>query len=253
MRLARPLVNALREPAGGHYRVNHLKRFMEASGLEPAERWQRYQAIADRTKRRALYQPHIAREIDFDAVDDIGSAYFKSADASDPLDRALYQDFKFYLPDDILALTDRVGMWHSLELRVPFVDHTLVEFCARLPTSLKLKRGEKKHLLRTAARPLLPPSVLDHRKQGFAAPMAMWLRGGMREHVRAFLDRASIAQSGVLAPVQVEQRLAAHDARQSLNDKSIFTVLMFERWWRRHQGHPDHAGVVTAAIARGGG
>lgn len=237
MRMARPFVKTLRESKGGHYRINHLKRFVEANDLPQAQRWQSYQAIATRDERRALYQPQIAREIDFDAVDQIGSLYFESAKAVDPLDRALYQDIKFYLPDDILALTDRVGMWHSLELRVPFVDHTLVEFCARIPASLKLKlaRGEKKHLLRRAAAPVLPKSVLDHRKQGFAAPLAMWLRGSLRGYVEACLSSAEIARSGVLVPAEVARHMAAHQARRSLNDKLIFSVLMFERWWRRHQ------------------
>ena len=182
-----------------------------------------------------MYRSDVAREIDFDAVDAIGCAYFKRADAEDPLDRALYQDLKFYLPDDILALTDRVGMWHSLELRVPFIDHTLVEFCARIPASLKLRRGEKKHLLRSAARPLLPAGVLDHRKQGFGSPMAMWLRGSMGDEVQAFLGPREVARSGVLAPAVVARHIEAHGARRSLNHKKIFTMLMFERWWRRYQ------------------
>ena len=166
LRAAAPLVNALREESGGHYRVNHLKRFVAAAGLPPSERWQRYHALFPSADRRALYRPAIASQIDFEAVDRAGRRYYEQCDAADPLDRALYQDIKMYLPDDILALTDRVGMWHSLELRVPFIDHTLLEFCARLPSALKLRRGQKKYLLRRAARQHVPESVLNHRKQG---------------------------------------------------------------------------------------
>ena len=150
MRLAKPLVSALRESRGGHYRINHLKRFVAANDLPPDLRWQRYQAIATQEERRVLYMPEIARDVDFDAVDRIGSLYFNQAQADDPLDRALYQDLKFYLPDDILALTDRVGMWHSLELRVPFIDHTLVEFCARIPTAMKLKLPQERRSISCA-------------------------------------------------------------------------------------------------------
>jgi asparagine synthase (glutamine-hydrolysing) len=235
VRAAGPLVRTLREPRGGHYRINHAKRFVEAAGLAPSRRWQSYQAIAPQEQRRSLYQSGIAEEIDFDAVDRIGRQYFESLEGADPMDRALYQDLKFYLPDDILALTDRVGMWHSLELRVPFVDHTLVEFCARIPASMKLARGQKKVLLKEAARPLLPASVLDHRKQGFASPMAMWLRGSLSPFVKSSLRPSEIERSGVLKPAQVQQQLTAHEERRSLNDKQIFAVLMFERWWKRHQ------------------
>jgi asparagine synthase (glutamine-hydrolysing) len=235
-RAARPVVRSLREPRGGNYRINHAKRFFEASSLAPASRWQSYQAIAPQAQRRAMYRPEIASAIDFDAVDRMGRQYFEDAPAIDPLDRALYQDLKCYLPDDILALTDRVGMWHSLELRVPFIDHTLVEFCARIPPDLKIVRGQKKHLLREAARPLLPASVLNHRKQGFASPMAAWLRGSLKEFVGKALRPSEIERSGVLVPAAVQGQLEAHDDRRALNDKQIFAVLMFQRWWTRHHG-----------------
>jgi asparagine synthase (glutamine-hydrolysing) len=235
MRALRPLARGLPEESGGHYRVNHVKRFLEASDLPPAARWQRYLAVMPQSERRALYRPEIAREIDFDAVDGAGRRYFEQCDAEDPLDRALYQDIKMYLPDDILALTDRVGMWHSLELRVPFVDHTLMEFCARIPSSLKLRRGEKKYLLRQAARPFVPASVLNHRKQGFAAPMAMWLRGDMRGLVDSTLRPQELDRVGVLNPEQVSARVAAHAERRQLNDKSIFAMLVFQRWFALSQ------------------
>jgi len=96
-------------------------------------------------------------------------------------------------------------------------------------------RNEKKYLLREAARPLLPASVLSHRKQGFASPMAMWLRGSMRNSVRDYLSPKALAKSGVMAPAHVAEQLDAHDERRSLNDKTIFTTLMFERWWRARQ------------------
>jgi len=233
-RIARPFVERLREPRGGHYRIDHAKRFIRAAALPPAERWQRYQAIAPQDARRALYRAEIADEIDFDAVDRAGREHFERAPALEPLDRALYQDLKFYLPDDILALTDRVGMWHSLELRVPFVDHTLVEFCARIPASLKLAHGQKKALLRRAARPLVPASVLNHRKQGFASPMAAWLHGSLSPFVQKTLEPAAIRRSGVLQPAEVARHVSAHRERRALNDKQIFAMLMFERWWTRN-------------------
>lgn len=235
LRVAGPMVRTLRESRGGHNRINHIKRFVEAASLAPGQRWQHYQATAPQALRRTLYQPQIASEIDFDGVDRMGRQYYDRASGAEPLDRALYQDLKFYLPDDILALTDRLGMWHSLELRVPFVDHTLVEFCARIPGALKIARGTKKHLLREAARPLLPPSVLDHRKQGFGSPMAMWLRGSLNGFVQSSLRPLEIERAGVLLPSQVQHQLKAHSERRAMNDKQIFSVLMFQRWWQRHK------------------
>ena len=200
-RLARPLVRRLREEESGHYRINHLKRFVEAADLSPARRWQGYQAIFSQAERRLLYTPSIARDIDFDAVDAAGGIH-SNGSSPDPLDRAMYQDIKMFLPDDILALTDRVGMWHSLELRVPFTDHKLMEFCARLPVSLKLRRGEKKHLLRRAASAYLPPSVSQPSQAGvgFITPMARWLEGtSVKEFSgKRFLAPDVLADAGVL-------------------------------------------------------
>lgn len=225
-----PLVNALREGRDGHNRVNHLKRFVAGARVPPACRWQQYHALLPVEARQALYRPEIANQIDFEEVDRAGRRFYERCDAADPVDRALYQDVKMYLPDDILALTDRVGMWHSLELRVPFLDHTLLEFCARIPTSLKIRFGEKKHLLRRAAANFIPESVLNHRKQGFASPMAMWLRGGLRKFVAANLASDPVSEVGVLNPDAVTSLLDAHLSRRAFYDRPLFAILMFQRW-----------------------
>ncbi len=228
--LAKPAIRMLREQKGGHNRINHLKRFVEAQDLPSSERWRSYLEVFSPRERRALYAPEIAREVDSEAVSFAGRQYYERVDARDPVDRALYQDIKMYLPDDILALTDRVGMWHSLELRVPFVDHTVMEYCARIPSSMKLRWGQKKHLLRRAASDLLPPSVLNHRKQGFAAPLAAWLHGDLRAFVETNLSPATVSRFGVLDPGQVAQRLHAHQARRQMNDRQIFAMLMLHLW-----------------------
>jgi asparagine synthase (glutamine-hydrolysing) len=146
------------------------------------------------------------------------------------LDQALNQDIHTYLPEDILALSDRLSMWHSLELRVPFVDHQLVEFCAAMPASLKIRGREKKVMLRRAARGVLPDAVLNHRKQGFAAPMAAWLRGDLKEYVADSLSTSMVARHGLLDPKYVHGLLHEHWTRRELNDRKIFSVLMFQRW-----------------------
>ena len=245
---ARPFVNLMRETKDGHNRVNHVKRFVAGANAPPAVRWQRYNALFSAEARRALYQPAIASEIDFEEVDRAGRRYFENCDASDALDRALYQDIKMYLADDILALTDRVGMWHSLELRVPYLDHTLLEFCARLPTRLKIRFAEKKHLLRRAAAAHVPESVLNHRKQGFASPMAMWLRGGLRGYVSEHLSKESIEEGGVLNAANVRTLIDAHEDRRSFNERQIFAVLMFQRWFASCQPARVAALCVAAMI-----
>lgn len=235
-----PLINALKEEKSGHYRVNHLKRFVAAGALDSARRWQSYLCVRPQEERRRMYTPEIASQIDFDRVDALGWEHFERLEEGDDLDRALYQDMNMYLPEDILALSDRVGMHHSLELRVPLVDHKLVEFCARIPGNLKIRRTEKKYLLREASRDLVPPSVLNHRKQGFASPMAAWLRGDLQPMVADLLSRERIDGSGLFSGAFVSDAVNDHMARRKLNDKLLFALLAFQTWWEGncHTGGP---------------
>jgi len=232
-RTASPVVQRLHDGSRRHPRLNHVKRFLAAAQLPPSQRWQRYQALFTREERTALYEPAIAREIDFDAVDAVGTRYFDAAPAEAPLDRALYQDFKTYLPDDILALTDRVGMSHSIEARVPFLDHVLVEFCARLPVPMKIRLTEKKALLRRVARQYVPSSVLNHPKQGFGSPMAAWLRCGLRSYAENSLSGPMLDRTGVLKRSAVAQLLTEHREGREVNDRRIFAMLVFQRWMIR--------------------
>lgn len=228
--LVSPLVSRLREPKGGGSRVNHLKRFVAAGALPPSHVYQSYIRSMPPAERRRLYSPDVAANIDFDFVEHLGRAHFERLAEGDWLDRALYQDLKMYLPDDILALSDRVGMHHSLELRVPFIDHKVVEFCARIPSGLKIRGTDKKYLLKQAAARFLPDSVISHRKQGFCAPLSSWLHGDLRPLVDELLDPTRLAREGYFAPESVGALVSDHHARRNLNDKAIFALLMFGKW-----------------------
>ncbi len=234
--LVGPLVRSLREPRGGGNRVNHLKRFVAAGDLPPAQVYQSYIRALTPEQRRRLYRPEVADRIDFDFVERLGRRHFESLEGGDWLDGALYQDLKMYLPDDILALSDRVGMHHSLELRVPFVDHKVVEFCARLPQDVKIRGTDKKHLLKVAARRLLPEPVISHRKQGFCAPLSAWLHSDLRPVVDRLLDPARLAGEGYFRPEEVGALVTDHQARRNLNDKAIFSLLMFSKWLAARTG-----------------
>jgi asparagine synthase (glutamine-hydrolysing) len=99
-----------------------------------------------------------------------------SGENKDLVDRTLEFYTKFYLQDDILMKVDRAAMMNSLETRAIFLDNDLVEFCRRLPNRFKLRRGERKFLLRRALQGLVPDEVLNRRKKGFGIPIAKWLK-----------------------------------------------------------------------------
>lgn len=226
-----PLVQALPDTGFGDQRIDHLKRFTAAAKLPPAERYLLYVSSAPEFQRRKLYVDEVATRIDFSRTAAVVTEPFRSAPAENDIDRMFYTDIKTYLPDDILALSDRLSMWHSLELRVPLVDHELVELCARMPFRLKLRLNSKKYLLRKIAADKLPPAILGHRKQGFEAPMAAWLRHDLAGFARDRLAPMRIEQMGLFEPRVVSALLEDHLTGRHRHNKLLFSLIMFGEWF----------------------
>ena len=148
-----------------------------------------------------------------------------------PLDRLLYTDMKSYLVE-LLMKQDQMSMSASIESRVPFLDHHLVEFAATLPPDRKLSGFTTKRILREAVRDVVPASILDRSKMGFPVPFARWMRGGWGEVAReVLLDRASLERD-IVAPVAVEALL--DDARDGVHGAAdaVWSLLNLELWYR---------------------
>jgi asparagine synthase (glutamine-hydrolysing) len=170
-------------------------------------------------------------------------AIYNSCPSPDPLDRALYLDVKTYLVDDILMKVDKMSMAVSLEARVPLLDHKLLEFAATIPTSLKLKRGRSKYLLRRLLERRIPKSIVDRPKHGFDAPVARWLRGPLEPLVDDLLNDGRLRNRGLfdssaVARLWSEHRTGTHDHRHRL-----WNLVMLELWFRQFV---DATGRTTA-------
>jgi asparagine synthase (glutamine-hydrolysing) len=235
-RLISPLLSLLNESKGGHNRINHIKRFASAAALPAGQRYQNYMQIMTSIQRRKIYTQDVSDKVDFEYVDNLGRAYFERLDGGSLLDRSFYQDFNMYMPEDILALSDRIGMHFSIEIRVPFVDHKLVEYCAQIPSSLKIKSGEKKYLLKKIAKNYLPMSAIKHRKQGFCSPMAAWLNSDLRPMVESALHPTKIKHDRFFSPEAVHTICNEHYSKRSLNDKVMYALLMFQNWLKQYKG-----------------
>jgi asparagine synthase (glutamine-hydrolysing) len=159
---------------------------------------------------------------------------FDAAGSAQALEKALRADIGFYLPDDLLALSDRVSMWHSLELRVPFLDHPFVEHAANVPAEQKISGFTQKHLLRKVARRWVPDSILDHRKQGFEAPMGAWLRGPLLPLFDSVVNSAGFRDLGVFNQDTVRTLRDDHVAGRRKNSKILFATMMFGLWAARN-------------------
>ena len=138
--------------------------------------------LRDDMRRRLLQRAFRARS-PATAQSKYSAAMRAAPDTDDPLALVQYLDLKTYLVGDINTKVDRASMAHSLEVREPLMDHPLVEWLATLPSTLKLRGGEGKCLLKKAMEPRLPKEILYRPKQGFAVPLARWFRGPLRQRV----------------------------------------------------------------------
>jgi asparagine synthase (glutamine-hydrolysing) len=225
-----PLVNWIPEPRSGGSRVNHLKRFTRSMADDEARRYLGFVLKTAPRYRDRLLRGAAARHAAA-AAEERFIRHYHDAKADDPLDRMFYCDVKTYLPDDILALTDRLSMCHSLEIRVPFLDHVLFEFSATIPSEMKLKWFRKKYLLKRALADRLPAPVLTHRKQGFVGPMARWLRRDLKPYALGVLSPDRLAAHGFLDSATVSQVLADHFDGRETNDALIWSLIVFQTWF----------------------
>jgi asparagine synthase (glutamine-hydrolysing) len=158
--------------------------------------------------------------------------YFNAVEKASPLNRMLYVDAKVWLPDDLLIKADKMTMATGLELRVPFLDHKLVEFAATLPDNRKLN-GTGKAILRQAMRGVLPDAIIDRPKKGFPSPIASWLRGPLRQFPRDHLLAQNSACSNYLDRGAVTRVVEEHDQGRTDRSQEIWTLLVFEMWHRQ--------------------
>ena len=236
--LLMPLADALPDPRSGNQWVQRAKRFVRAMGRPFDERYFQLLEQLSKTARAALLTPEILEEIDLDDPFSHFQSHVASAAEAEPLNRALFADLKLYLPGDLLTLTDRVSMAHSLEVRVPFLDHHLLEFAARIPPGYKIYRTERKHILKRAVGPLLPPGFLKRRKMGFSAPLAVWFREELRPFVEDTLSKQAVRETGVLRYAAVRSLLDAHYARRANYDNAIWALISLVTWHRSYLGQP---------------
>jgi asparagine synthase (glutamine-hydrolysing) len=152
----------------------------------------------------------------------------RRAQCDDPLALVQYIDMHTYLVGDINTKVDRASMAHSLEVREPMMDHELVEWAARLPSELKLKGAEGKHVLKRALEPALPSEVLYRTKMGFAVPLARWFRGPLRQRVRDSLLGSRLLDSGYFDAACVQRLIDEHQSGVRDHATPLWTLLMFD-------------------------
>jgi asparagine synthase (glutamine-hydrolysing) len=141
-------------------------------------------------------------------------------------------DMETQLPDDLLLLTDKMTMACSLECRVPLLSNAMVDFGARLPSSLKIHRGQLKYLFKSAMQDVLPPETLAKGKRGFGAPMGAWLKKELRPLMQLTLSPEAVARRGLFRPAAVSEAIALHESARRDYSDHLQCLMNLEIWSR---------------------
>jgi asparagine synthase (glutamine-hydrolysing) len=216
------------------YRGRRLRLALETLAIaDEAERSATWFASFSREEREALFAPEFLAAVDTAHPARVFAEHLERASARSPLKRLLYADLKVWLPDNLLLRGDQMTMAASIEERVPFLDHKLVELAARIPGRLLTRGFRTKALLKDALRPYLPPATLTRRKVGFAVPVGEWFRQSLKSMVASLVLSPEALGRGYFNRRAMEQCVQEHFDGVRDRQKQLWALVNFELWQRQ--------------------
>jgi asparagine synthase (glutamine-hydrolysing) len=186
-----------------------------------------------------LYTADFGRSIDREYTVQPLQKLFSKVKDQGILDQMLYIDTKTWLPDDLLIKADKMTMANSLELRVPLLDHKVLEFAASLPAHYKLRGLSLKYLLKRALAKRVPRAILKRKKAGFPVPYDSWMRGDLKGWLSGILLDRETSARGYFRKSIVE-KLLAENASSGMYSKELFSLAVLELWHRQFLGNQSH-------------
>lgn len=182
--------------------------------------------------RKPLFSKSFRKRLDGYHASEVFHYHLDRAPTEHPLSLIQYLDTKTYLPGDILTKVDRASMAHSLEVRVPILDHEFVEWVSGLSPNIKLKGREGKYIFKKALEPHVPGDVLYRPKMGFAVPLSSWFRGPLRERVRKALLSEQLAETRIFDMDFIKRLVDEHQSGLREHSAILWSLLMFESFLR---------------------
>ena len=215
------------------YRQRRARIALEALSIrDEAERSATWFASFSRPERENLFAPEFLAQVDPTHPARVFDSYLQKQRQGTPLKRMLYADLKVWLPDNLLLRGDLMTMAASLEERVPFLDHKLVEFAARIPTRLLVRGLRTKVLLKRAFEQVLPREILYRRKAGFAVPVGAWFRKPLNAFVRDLVLSPEALRRGYFNAASMETLVREHLGGIRDREKQLWALVNFELWCR---------------------
>jgi asparagine synthase (glutamine-hydrolysing) len=216
-------------------KVLRAKTTFEAMARDTVEGYFHGVSVMGDGMRERVFSPEFKRRLNgYKAVEVLRRHHAKNP-ARDMVSQVQYLDMKTYLVGDILTKVDRASMAHALEVRVPFLDHKLMEWVSGLPVDYKLRGTEGKYMLKQALEPYLPNDILYRRKMGFSIPLAEWFRGPLKDKLNTALSSPRMADTGLFDMAYLARLASEHASGARDHSSPLWSLLMFEAFLRNQE------------------
>ncbi|WP_305908400.1 XrtA/PEP-CTERM system amidotransferase [Methylomarinum sp. Ch1-1] len=209
-------------------KIFRAKSTLESIGRDSLEGYFHSVSVNSNSIRSALFSEKLKKDLQGYQAVEVFRRHQKNAPVGNAQSLVQYLDIKTYLPGDILTKVDRASMAHALEVRVPLLDHELVEWMASMPSGLKLKNREGKYIFKKGLEKYLSDEILYRPKMGFAVPLASWFKGPLREQVRESLLGETMAGCGLFDQKFLTRMVDQHQSGLRDYSSPIWSLLMFE-------------------------
>lgn len=209
------------------------KTTFQSLAMDTVEGYHNSMSILREDERNKLYSSSFKNKLNGYTSLNVFEQYRDKVAHLDPIKTAQYLDMKTYLVGDILTKVDRASMAHSLEVRVPFLDHKFVEWGFGIPTQMNLKNGIGKYSLKKMLEPHLPEDVLYRKKMGFSIPLAEWFRGPLKDRLYDGLLSQQMSNVGYFNEKEIKKLIEQHVSGRRDHSAPLWSLLMFESFLRQ--------------------
>ncbi|HNW82925.1 MAG TPA: asparagine synthase (glutamine-hydrolyzing) [bacterium] len=201
--------------------------------MEPEKHYSLFRSNFNAEMRKKLYSEDFLKQVDFRETSNLFGKIPSGFSENDFLSKIMASDFYEYLPDDVLTKVDRMSMAHSLETRVPFLDHKVIEFCQKLPPEYLLHDGISKRILRDIIKPHLPEEILTHKKHGFSVPLAKWFKNELKSQLANAIESNVYKNSGMFNIDYIRKLHFLNKTGQINLSWQMWQLLIFSKWYEK--------------------